>query len=315
MNPDMCNTVFEVTLCRALNCRRPHYPSCRLESRQAGIAGSLVEAEAMIRRIVREDMVSDIHHFDVREIPVGIVALGKQGRTNRVYDRMGELLDRSLCSSLDIDQEGELGIFPGRPKSMVRFHEGDIVEVAGLDELTLGFVVGIPTSVEMASNINNASNFTLDWSDDSYTILTDSTYWSHEHVGALALFKPQFKMHPRVEERLHTAWRAYVSAPMKRKIKFTAATEILLAAAREAGLTAAIRSDYLDEGMEISIREGLPEPMTIMIPDNEALDHTDRVAATLRRLAGLKSKVRGYSLHKLASEQSDITWYRIGKSI
>lgn len=207
-------SVFSVTVTIDQNWKKPHYPRYKVSHMNVGTTTSLQRAEELIQKIVSKDeslryylQFKNIHHFNVREIPVDELCISDECLSEWLYDKEGNLIDCRLMSNM----RNLPGLFHGRTAEQYRFHEGDIVEVETIDEISLAFVMAVPPSVERAWKINTGTRFHLDDTDDSYIVLTGSDYRSHDHVETLRLFKPQHRIHPSIQKKLRNAYADYLT--------------------------------------------------------------------------------------------------------
>lgn len=207
------DTLFVLTIFTYQNWRR-RYPRYRIMKEGTYYCHTLAETEELLHQMILDKngsgdlwLPDNVHHFTINEYPFGNIAYFI---TSRLYDPDGNLIDQSLCR-----WNGENGSFHGRPKEMIRFNRGDIVEVMRLDEIELGFVVNCPVDTKRAELINS-DHPTLDDTDDSYTILTTSDYISHSHVYALDVFRPMFHIPKPTFNRLQKAYEKYVTKEQKK---------------------------------------------------------------------------------------------------
>lgn len=200
-------TLFELTVYTYQEWRR-RYPRYSISKYGTYYCHTLVEAEDLLRQLIlNKDNYGDlwipenIHHFTINEYPYGNMAYFI---TSRIYDYEGDLVDQSLCPS-----NCKNGEFHGRPEEMVRFEQGDIVEMMLGDEIELGFVVGCPVDTKWAELVNSEHPL-FDDTDDSYVILTTSDYGSHNHVQSLDVFRPMFPIPNPTLNRLQNAFEKFV---------------------------------------------------------------------------------------------------------
>lgn len=132
----------------------------------------------------------NVYAFYIREVPVDLPAPGVQCLSERVYGPDGQLIDFRDFSSVD----EEPGVFEGRTPERIRFKQGDIVEVLGMDEVELAYVANGPVSREEAARINSEAIITLDVTDDSYMVFLGPTFSFHQHIDALHVFSPRLKV-------------------------------------------------------------------------------------------------------------------------
>lgn len=299
--------VFEVFVTVDRNWRRPHYPKYTVAHLHVGAASSFDKAEGIIKKILDDKSFSNIHHFNIRKVGLDEMSIGSECYSEWLYDCNGQLIDSSLISNM----RSNPGLFSGRTEEQYRFHEGDIVEVENGDEISLAFVVAVPPSVERALKINTGTQFHLDDSDDNYIVLTDESYWSHDHVSPLYLFKPKYRMHPAVERRFRKYYEDYKTSDMRLRIAATTAISRIKEITDVIGVECDV-SQYYDEGILLSF-PGYPQPdrtTTIVFYNPRAFDHMDRVKITLQRFFGAAVKGRGYSLHRDEQKENSFSTLR-----
>jgi len=289
------NTVFDVTVVLDHNWKRPHYPSYKIKTEHVGLSSSFDGAKKLISDFLGLECYDNIHHFNIREIPLDYISYTDECLSEWLYDRKGKLLDKRLFSNM----RNEPGMFTGRTQDEIRFKVGDIVEVQRGNEIYLGFVVALPPSVERAAKVNATTFFNMDDTDDAYTILTEEDYRFHDHVSSLMVFQPAFKIHPFVEKRLRTAYQNYLTLEMRERIAMTTALERIRQTVTDLGMDCDIEPYYLDYIL-VTHRDHPEKGKTtvIRIAAEKAFNHIDRVLLTLQRYAGrpLPGGRRGYSL-------------------
>lgn len=278
--------------------RKPHYPSYDVNTIKVGSAFDLEGAEKIIHETVcidKEDPCGpSLHSLRIVELPVGKYAPDWQSLSEYVYDSDGKNLD---SRTIPYD-----GVFPGRKENGLRFRKGDLCEVLDGKRVYLGFVVELPPSVEEAARIN-ASPFHLDGTDDSYIVLTDPHYISHDHVDSLRLFKPMHKISAHTERRLHETYESFCAFPARMMAADNAASAQLRATIEELGWSADIESPrWEDDTFKLIIHgvPGFPEGLDLQIQQKKAWEHMDRVLISFRRLAGKPAEGLGYRLKKIA---------------
>lgn len=172
--------------------RRPRrYPVFKVYWIQLHIASSFTLAEEFLNTYAQDPRNrEDVYAFFIREVPVDVPAPGVQCLSERVYGPDGQLIDFRDFSSVDEAP----GVFEGRTPERIRFKQGDIVEVLGMDEVELAYVANGPVSREEAARINSGAIITLDVTDDSYMVFLGPTFSFHQHIDALSVFSPHFKI-------------------------------------------------------------------------------------------------------------------------
>lgn len=290
-------SVFDVWAVYDRNWRKPHYPSYEVVTCKVGSAFSLEVAERIVRETVRLEYEGSwsprLHSLRIAEIAVGRHAPEEAPLSEYVYDRNGEFLD---CRTVSWNCED---VFPGRKKEEIRFGRGDLVEVLGENRVYLGFVAEVPPSVEQAAHMNARSPFHLGADDDTYTVLTNSSYACHEHVDSLRIFAPMHRISPRTERRMRKAFNDFETFPMRMKIADTAAAAQMKDAAEALGWQVDIAIPRYEEDVFFLTLEGVagfPDGLNLLVPHGTAWRRMDRITATFRRLAGLPAERRGYRL-------------------
>ena len=275
---------------------RVHYPDYRVRNLKVGSALERKGAERIVREIAQNPAARyNLHSMRVLEIPLGKYAPETSPRTEYLYSREGKLLDRRTFPA-------EVGLFEGRTEEDLRFKKGDLCEVLDGERIYLGFVVEVPPTVEDASQHNARSSFPLDSTDDCYGVQTNAHYYSLTYVDSLKIFKPQFKISARTENRLRNAYQDHLTFPKRMQIADTTAKARLQAIFEELGWTARIGvPHYEDDTFELTIMgvPRFPSGLGMEIDQRKAWYHMDQVRNGFLRLAGRPMEGRGYRL-KLA---------------
>lgn len=294
-------SVFNVWVCWDDNFGRPHYPSYRVHSRLAGSAFSLEGAERIVRDCLAEHagdsapILNKIHHFRVMEMPVGVPSSWYDARSERVYDSRGRLVD---CRNAPW-----MSAFAGRDSAALRFRPGDLCEMvdgACPESAVLGIVVGTPPSPQEVA-ATPALQRPETHERDAYTILTCDMATPFT-TNALNVFRPSAKVSAATERRLRKAYEDYRTLPARNRIADTAAAARLEAAVSSLGWRGKVvppseKGFGLFE-LELEGVPGFPDGLRLQARRELASGHTDRVIATLLRLAGRRPAVKGYSLKK-----------------
>ena len=281
-HPTKVISVFNVWECKDETWGLPHYPVYSVSSRIIGNAFSLEDAQRIVRTRVAQisgDYWGDrIHHFRVLEMPVGVPTELFDVRSERVYDNKGILLEQN------------------------RFKPGDICEI----------VLGIYMSEAILGIV-------ADIKDDVCQVLTNDPL-TPLLLNQINVFQPKAKVHPGTERRLRKLLDDFRTLPMRRKIADTAALAKLRFMLNALGWDDAeitLADDLLPDGfarLVIKGVKGFPEGLHLDIGRHVMQSRPDRVEATLKRLAGKETDVRGYSLKK-NNMQEEITgyptWYTI----
>ena len=294
-------SVFDVWVTSDQNYRKPHYPSYPVRTWKAGSAFNLESAERILREFVRQNdederytrCIEHLHSIRIVEMPVGVYAPEWMSLSEYVYDAKGCLIDKR---TIPYDAE-----FTGRSKYQVRFSKGDLCEVLDGNRVYLGFVVEVPPSEEDAARVN-AGPFHLDATDDSYIVLTDSHYISHDHVDSLKIFKPMHKVSSGTRERLLKAYEEFLAFPALMESRDNAAVTELREAAGNLGWTMRIEAPEWEDDTFKLLVEGLggyPDGLDLQIPQKKAWKHMDRILVTFSRLAGKTVEGKGYRLKRV----------------
>lgn len=285
-------SVFNVWAALDRNEGKPHYPVYPVALNLIGSAFSLEAAERMVREEATEHhkLFRELHHVVIEEMPVGERVSPFSTRSEWLYDADGKLIDRRAYPFEDI--------YLGRDPRDVRFRKGDLCEFLIGTKMILGIVTGVPpTPQQMIS-----WQYNPDASEDCYTILPAKEY-DEIPIDALKIFRPLYKVSPKTEAKLRRAYRDFLSLPMRQKIANTAATAQFKVILDELGWKGEIEPPRWDGDAFLLTVGGVPgydgqDDLRIVIRPEKAWRHMDRVAVTLRRLAGLKPQGKGYSLHK-----------------
>ncbi len=299
----MVESVFELWVIVDRNPHgKPHYPQYNVEREKLATASTLDKAQEAMKEHIRINTEMwpkslrdhSRHHYSIKQVPLDGLSY-MQCLSERIYDSHGNQIDERTFSTRSEDRD----VFHGRSPEQIRFKEGDIVEAMEYGEIKLGFVVGLPTSVERAEEINdNISPLWLDVSDDTYTVLFDSSYGSHSHVDALCVFKPQYRIHPGIERRLRKAYNDFLTFPARQKIANATAEARLKDILEEIGVEGKIVLPQYeaDDFILILTLDGVSR--ALLIKDSKVHDHIDRIRITLFRLVGKPITGRGYRICK-----------------
>ena len=182
-------SVFQILVVYYKHPRR--YPVFKVYWIQLHLASSFTLAEDYLKTYAQDPQNREnVYAFYIREVPVDLPAPGVQCLSERVYGPDGQLIDFRDFSSVD----EEPGVFEGRTPERIRFKQGDIVEVLGMDEVELAYVANGPVSREEAARINSEAIITLDVTDDSYMVFLGPTFSFHQHIDTLHVFSPRLKV-------------------------------------------------------------------------------------------------------------------------
>lgn len=297
MNGKTDNTpasVFDVWASYDWHEGRTHYPEYKIHTCKVGSAFDLTRAEQIIQDVVRDDENnpngSMLHSLRIIEIPEGEYATKWCALSEYIYDRKGNFLDSRTFP--------RGGRYPGRKKEEIRFKPGDLCEVLIENEYAwLGFITEVPPSVEKMSSGNTKGIYFTDDLADTYTVNCD--YNSAEPIDSLYVFKPQHKIPARLEKWFHDQYNDYLTFPTRMKIADTTAEAQLRGFIEDLGWNAVILAP-LDENCSFKLTiQGVPrfpEGVILLIDQDKAWHHMNRIQTTFLRLAGKPTKGRGYRL-------------------
>ena len=193
-------TVFQLIQVSYLHPRR--YPRFKVYQMPLFTASSLEVAEDYLHEYASfSGHGEDVYAFYIREIPVDVTAPGSECLSERVYGPDGVLVDKRDFSSVRV----QAGVFEGRTAEEIRFRPGDIVEVIWDHAVQLAFVAAVPPCREEAERINAEGPIKLDATDDSYMVFLGEKYCYHEHVDALRVFAPHFRIPEATRQRIEKA--------------------------------------------------------------------------------------------------------------
>lgn len=284
-------TIFDVWGIYDQTWHKPHYPAYPVKTFKIASASTLVQAERLVREAAADTKGGPAHSFRVVEVPLGRISPTFDTLSEYIYDHLGNPVDRRGYPS-------NLGLFEGRTPEQIRFRKGDLCEVLRDDTVYLGFVAEVPPSVEEAARLNNHP-FTLDVTDDSYLVMTSERPDDHDHVDALRIFKPRFKVHPAVERRLRNAYADSLTFWKRMEIADITAGERIKGFAEEQGWEIYLeRPGWYGGVFRMTLRgvPGFKEGMDLQIAQDKAQKRPDRIRNTFLRLAGKPAPGRGYRL-------------------
>lgn len=216
--------------------KRSHYPKFDVGHYRVGISYSLSGAEVLMHKAIERAKVynDEIYCFHIKEYPVGELlsfAWDDYGESWRLYDRNGQLLDKTYCSGLERNHHTEYGRYRGRPQESFRFKAGDIVEVLDGDEVRLAVATGSGRSIEwywelwqrlkkkegLLFNQNNRHGITdeeveelyfPDSGDDQTPVIDGPSYATHDHVHTLNIMPLRYSLSKRLRERYEGYYKA-----------------------------------------------------------------------------------------------------------
>ena len=270
--------------------RYPHY---RVRRWKLGTASTLEQAERLMRTHIAGSDPAFLHSLMINEVPLDRPCTMHTSLASYLYNRDGTRIDERTYSTIREDD----GVYPGRTAEQIRFSKGDIVEVLDGNEVSLGFVVGLPASTGKAARINGSRNgWHLDDTDDSYTVLFGSDFTYQKYVDSLNVFTPRLRVHPSTERHLRKCYSDYVSLPARSGIMNTTALEQLRGFMESHGMNGHVKApEYLDDEFRITLELPGSTP-TVLVDRNKAYTRMGRVCCTLARIAGIRTDGRCYTV-------------------
>lgn len=272
---------------------RPHYPKYKVRNWKLGTFSTFENAEKAIGTYLIDKRAGDPHSFRIMEVNLDDLTIGKDSLTEYLYDSKGVRIDERLYPNITFNDNN---IYPGRTKEQCRFRKGDIVEVLRGGEISLAVIIGLPPGREEAQRINANGSYCLDDSSDCYTVLSEDDPMWEEHCPTLALFKPQFKIHPAVEQRLRKVYKDFISWPARQSVMNTTACHDLTEACKRLGWDVAFNEPQVGFStyFHLILHKNGTGVQHIYTSQEKVYWHIDRVIATLSRLAGRPVEKRGY---------------------
>lgn len=185
--------------------REVMYPEFEIRQRMQGIFSDKEQAERGIQECIKNavEWNTEIYCFKVYEVPlnhVTYIGTGNFFKSVReyLYDEKCNLLDYTICSSLDEDIFTEYGSFLGKPAESMRFKKGDLVEVIEQDKVRLAVVNHDPTDTiwcyDLYKRLKKRDDlpYFLDESDYQVAVLDGPSYDTHSHEQLVDLMKPRY---------------------------------------------------------------------------------------------------------------------------
>ena len=206
-SPNKKKTVFEL---QAIRINEGRYPVRSVYIERLGLFSSLKKAEKAIklhvesRMLMDEDLKEEFLGYLLTEIALDCRA-EEQECFSCSYTAGGRFNDRNM-----MDVRGK---FHGRPQELVRFKEGDVVEVLDYDSVVLCVVAGTPISTDVFEDIKKRAEadmvkrgckdycYELDAGDDQYTVYPARGDY-HLHARSELVFKPTKPVSKALRERL-----------------------------------------------------------------------------------------------------------------
>lgn len=216
-----------------------HQNVFEVEMTQSFIYPDLDTVQFMLRRFVgKEYMNRQLYALYVYELPYNADISNNLYRRSWVYDRHGQLVSKSCCSTLIEDLNTPFAKFRGRDDA---FSHGDVVEVYDRDKgkVTIGVVARLPRTIEQSWEVRKIvekvcikegvgaehtdDNYWLYADDDCYCVVTGADF-KHQHffpraTDVLPLSSP---LPPHVQDQ----YDAYFHLAMKYHKQEINATEI-----------------------------------------------------------------------------------------
>lgn len=128
-----------------------YYPEYKVCKAQSILMPTFEDAKRLIHSEEISKDYRPIYCIHIYELPFGKDVISDLCKREWVFDRKGNLLEQSVCSSLMEDLDKPEGHFWGRPKNSIRFKPGDIVEVHDKENgvVRLGVVVSLHNDIDI----------------------------------------------------------------------------------------------------------------------------------------------------------------------
>lgn len=202
-----------------INAMTNRYPKRKAERVAIGYFSTLAKAEEGLQNFVYTEQIYekntprhewDMQHvgYTIYEKPVDLLNTeGLNQISARTYTPDGKLLDEFLTPD-----DAPVHEFKGRPAEKIRFHKGDIVEVACFSYTELCIVDLVPITPErVAERRERAKKMypdcwemfsRLDYSDDCYLVYCLGEGDTHWHPLSCYLFPPSRPVSKNIERQL-----------------------------------------------------------------------------------------------------------------
>lgn len=190
------------------------YPEFHIYRHIMGFFDSIETAKNSIKECISKakEKNTEIYCFKLYELPLNYITnLRNPPYLNSIreylYDSEGKALDQTTCSSLDEDVFEKYGSYLGKPRKDLRFKKGDIVEVIGVDIVTLGIVSADPLDTEWHYDLykrlkkEGGMAYFPDYSDDQVPIVDSPEYGSHSHIQLCDMMRPRFPISAELRNR------------------------------------------------------------------------------------------------------------------
>lgn len=283
---------------------KPHYPSFDVRHTLIGMASSVENAEKIIKEKRDGWTLGEIYCFHVVQKVVNRLNDDYDSLSLYVYDKDG----RRIAGRVVVPdyKNPDTGTMLGHKPEEIQFREGDIVEVLQPyygGSVRLGIIVREHLDLD-----GFRLKIDIPGRDCYYDIAypsSEAPFFDHG-VSMYALFKPQYKIHPALEEKLKRVYNDSLTYPMRRKIAKTTAKLQIEGILEELEIKgeACLPSD---RGSYVTIILDLPSgPYHVDIPEDYVFNHIDRVRTTLFRLVGKPATGRGYNIKLQKGHEEDL---------
>lgn len=195
------------------------YPEFETFTATIGYFSNIKETEKGILKSIDESRRNDemIYCFNVLEFPIGRIsefAVCGMWRTcirEYLYDENGELVHSTLASGVAEDEYTPYGAFIGRPRELMKFKEGDYVEVRDetRDKVYLAIIAADPISDEECYNDWYLKKTRHTDVKSGYATASDDIFWVIQvhrqgfvdSVPLCTVMKARFPILPWVKKR------------------------------------------------------------------------------------------------------------------
>ena len=193
------------------------YPEFETFTATIGYFSNIKETEKGIQKSIEESRRIEemVYCFNVWEFPVGrvsdfVVWMNRPFIREYLYDENGELVHKSLASCVEQDELTPYGNFIGRPKELMKFKEGDYVEVRDErnDKVYLAILSANPQSDEEIYNrwyVKEPKNKLIHGyysaSDDLFWIIKGQSQGDWDSVPLCTVMKARFPIPSWIKRR------------------------------------------------------------------------------------------------------------------
>ena len=200
-------TVYELEIVVVKHPR--HYPRYSIDTSTIAYASSREEAENLMKEAISSGKwkKDDIFCFNIYKRPIDFEYSWGDYMASWLYSQDGILLDKRLFPTFWAERG-----FDGRSADEVRFKYGDLVECRFGATIELVYVVATPPDKSHYERISkeHGEPYFGDDSDDSYIVVDGPSYDYHNHIDALHLYTPHFKIPKHIFRKYEKIWEGFL---------------------------------------------------------------------------------------------------------